>query len=100
MVIASVRWDRRGGHHQDVWGRVALLVPKAGALLDTEAVLFVDDHEAQRLELHRVFDQGVRTDQDLDAAVPQAFVDLPPRGPCPVEPVSKATGTSVRRASC
>ena len=45
------------------------LVPQRGALLDAEAVLLVDDDHAQAVERHRLLDQRVGPDDEVDAAV-------------------------------
>ena len=39
---------------------------KRGALLDTEAVLLVDDHDTQAAELDGLLDERVRADQQVD----------------------------------
>ena len=61
--------DRRGRHHQLVRRlAVAALVAQGEALADAEAVLLVDDHQAQLRELHRVLDQRVGADHQLRLA--------------------------------
>ena len=45
-------------------GRLLALAAQGVALLDAEAVLFVDDDQAQVVELHLVLDQRVRADDD------------------------------------
>ena len=57
--------NRRGGHHQHMGRCRAVLAPQAGALSDTEAVLLVDDGEAQVVELHGILNQGMGADKDL-----------------------------------
>ena len=47
-----------------------------GALFHAEAVLLVDDDELQVRECDRVFDQGMRADDDLDLAAGQPGADL------------------------
>ena len=74
--MASVRGNRRGGHHEDV-RRLLVLRPKPGALLHAEAVLLVDHHEPQVGELHAAFDQGVRADQDVHLARGDPFERQP-----------------------
>ena len=66
--------NRRGGHHQHV-RRDSCLRPEFRALLHAEAVLLVDDGQRQVFELYRVFNQGVRTHDDLQRTVEQATVD-------------------------
>ena len=48
--------------------RLCVLGPEAGALLDSETVLFVDDDQPQVGEAHAVLDQGVRADEDRHLA--------------------------------
>ena len=63
-------------------GRRAGLVGERGPLLDAEAVLLVDDHEAEVGELHRVLEQGVGADHD--ASLPGDHLEQRLlRGPCP-----------------
>ena len=50
--------------------------PELGALLDAEAVLLVDDDEAEAGKLHGVLDDGVGADENLDGAVGHAFEHL------------------------
>ena len=57
----------RGGHHQHV-RRPDVLGPELGPLRHAEAVLLVDDGEAEVGEYHCVFDQRVGAYQDVDAA--------------------------------
>ena len=68
--------NRRGGHHEDV-RRLLVFGPEPGALLHAEAVLLVDHHEPQVGELHPVFDQGVRADQDVHLARGDPFERQP-----------------------
>ena len=73
--------DGGSRHHQHVRrDAVVALVPKAGALLHAKAVLLVHDGQAQGPELHRVFNQGMRANQNADAAIQQAGVDFPSPG--------------------
>ena len=67
----------RGGHHQHM-GRTPVLGPEPGALLDAEAMLLVDDHEAEVVELHAVFDQRMGADQNLHLARRDAQKRLAP----------------------
>jgi hypothetical protein len=66
--------DRRRGERKHVDFRAQplerLLLPHA------EAVLLVDDHQAQALELHVLRKQLVRADDDVDVAAFQLFHDL------------------------
>ena len=48
-----------------------------GALADAEAMLLVDDRQAQPRELDRLADHGVRADDDLGLAGRDRVVDLP-----------------------
>ena len=49
---------------------IGSLGAQAVSLLDAEPMLFVDDHHAELVELHRVLQQRVRADDD--AASPAA----------------------------
>ena len=69
--------DGGGGHHQYV-GRVLALAPQSGTLLYAEAVLLVDDGEAQAQELHVVLDDGMCADEDVHAAVDKTIEHLLP----------------------
>ena len=46
-------------------------------MLDAEALLFIDDYQAEVLELHVGRDQPVRADDDVDTALGQSFQDAP-----------------------
>ena len=59
--------DRGGGHHQQVRRHLGL-VAQGVALLDTEAVLLVDDDQAEVLEVDGVLDQRVGADHDAGVA--------------------------------
>ena len=59
--------DRRRRHRQHVDRRPQLLEPLL--VLDAEALLLVDDDQAQVLELHVLRQQPVRADDDVDLAV-------------------------------
>ena len=62
--------DRRGRHHQHVGHEIAVaLGAQRGALLDAEAMLFVDHDDAEAVERHRVLDERVRADRDVDRAI-------------------------------
>ena len=65
--------DRRGGHRQHVHRLPQLLEPFL--VLDAEALLLVDDDQAEVLELHVGADQAMRADDDVDAACGQALED-------------------------
>ncbi len=56
--------DRRRRHQQDVRGVTAGLRLELAALLDAEAVLLVDDDDAEGVELDPLLDQGVGPDDD------------------------------------
>ena len=57
--------DRGGRHHQQVRGQtVAGLGAQAIPLLHPEAVLLVDDHQAEVVKFHGVLQQGVGADHD------------------------------------
>ena len=60
--------DRRRRHHEDVGHGFAGLVAQGGALFDAEAVLLVDDDDAEAMEVDRRLDQGVGADDDVDRA--------------------------------
>ncbi len=51
-------------------------VPELGALGHAEAVLFVDDDEAEVGEPHGVFDDGVGAYEDVDGAVEESGMDF------------------------
>lgn len=66
--------NRRGGHHQHM-GRLYIFRPEAGTLRHSEAVLFVNNDQSQRREVHRVFNDRVRTYQDLHVSCQQSGQD-------------------------
>ena len=71
--------DRGGRHHQDVRHDLAgSFLPEGSPLLDAEAMLLVDHHRPQRPERHRLGQQGMGADQDVDRAVGQAGVQPGP----------------------
>ncbi len=61
--------DRRGRHRQHVDGLAHLL--QSLFVRDAEALLFVDDDQAQVGELHVLADQAMRADEDVDLALGQ-----------------------------
>ena len=66
--------DRRRGHGEDVDAgaqRLHLLL-----VLDAEALLLIDDDQAEVLDLDVAVEQPVGADHDVDAAVGQPFDDL------------------------
>ena len=65
--------DGRRRQRQHVHGLPQLLEPFL--VLDAEALLLVDDDQAQILELHVLADQAMGADDDVDAARGQAFED-------------------------
>src|SRR5215470_6564112 len=66
--------DRRGRHYQDV--RVDAAPSKLGALQHAEAMLLVDYGEAELSELHRVLNQRVRSDDQVDVARSDGVLNL------------------------
>ena len=44
-------------------------------LLDTEAVLLIDNHEAQAVKLHLILDERVRTDNHINRTVCNLLVE-------------------------
>ena len=66
---------RSGRHHKNM-GREFRFLPKARALGHTEAMLFVYHSDTKVAELHGVFDQGVRTDEDIKRSVKQSLMNL------------------------
>ncbi len=59
--------DGRGGHGEHVDGRAHLL--QALLVLDAEALLFIDDEQAEILELELLREDRVGADEDVDLAV-------------------------------
>ena len=55
--------------------RTGVLVPELGALRYTKTVLLVNDTQAQVGKLHRVFNQRMRADEDIDLARAQLLMD-------------------------
>ena len=60
--------DRCRRHHEDIGHGAAGLVAQRGALFDAEAMLLVDDHDAEPMEVDGRLDQGVRADHQVDGA--------------------------------
>ena len=58
--------DRRGGHDEQV--RAASLAAQGVALENPEAVLLVDDGQAEVVEVGAFLDQRVRTDHEIEHA--------------------------------
>ena len=56
--------------------RILALAPQLGALGDTEAMLFVDDHHAKSRKLHGIFNDGMRSDEYLNGTVQQTVEDF------------------------
>ena len=65
--------DRRRRHRQHV--HVGAQRLEVLLVLDAEALLLVDDDEAEVLELHLGAEQAVRADDDVDAAVGEPCED-------------------------
>ena len=70
--------DRRRRHQQDVGRLSARLRLELMALLHAEAVLLVDDDEAEIGELDRLLDQGVGPDHDPRLPGPDLLERVPP----------------------
>ena len=68
--------DRRRGHGEQV--RRAALLEQPRALEHTEALLLVDDHEAQVRESHGLLHEGVRAHHDARLAAPDRRLGRPP----------------------
>src|SRR5277367_4181511 len=66
-------WDGRGGHGEYVDGGTHLL--EALFVADAEALLFVDDEEAEVLELQVFGEDAVGSDEDVDLALFYFFED-------------------------
>ena len=65
----SGAWNWRCGHDQHVGFFVALRLGfEHRSLFDTESVLLVDDDHAQVKEVHRLLDESVGADEDVDLA--------------------------------
>ena len=84
--------DRRRGHQQDVRGVAAGLRLELAALLHAEAVLLVDDDEAEGRELDPLLDERMGADDDRRLArLRRARASAGPGRPL-CEPVSSSTG--------
>ena len=70
--------DRRRGHHQHVRRvrRLRALLAERRALHDAEAVLLVDDGDAEVVEAHAALDERVRAADHVDLAGLDRFVQL------------------------
>ena len=64
--------------------RLLALAHKRGALLDAEAVLLVRNDETETEKRHRVADERVRADDDIEQAAGECLFYLAflPRGHC------------------
>ena len=56
-------WDRRRGHHQDMWPR-ARLGAECCALFHPEPMLLIDHDQTEVRELHIGAEQGMGADDD------------------------------------
>ena len=74
MLMMQRARDRRGRHGQHVHGLAHLL--QSLLVRDAEALLFVDDDQAQIGEFHVLADQAMRADEDVDFALGQPFHGL------------------------
>ena len=63
--------DGRGGHGEDVDGGAHLL--EAFLVADAEALFFIDDEQAEVLELEVLREQAVGADEDVDLALRRLF---------------------------
>jgi len=66
-----------GGRRHDQHVRVGALGAQGGALHDPEAMLLVDDREAELPELHPLLDEGMGADDDVDLPRLDLPGDLP-----------------------
>ena len=75
---------RNGRCAHDERVRLLTLAHECGALLDAEAVLLVRDDEAEAEKRHRVADERVRADDDVEQTAGERFFYLAflPRGHC------------------
>ena len=78
--------DGRRAHDERV--RLLALAHKRGALLDAEAVLLVRDDETETEKRHRVADERVRADDDVEQTAGERlfYFTLLPRGHCARQP--------------
>ncbi len=68
--------DRCGCHDQHMGGN-RILAPQPGPLLHSEAVLFIDHHQAQVVKPDCIFDQCMGTDQNIQTTILQLAMDHP-----------------------
>ena len=68
--------NRGGGHGQQVG--LEALGKQAVALAHPKAVLFIDHHQPQAVELDRIFQEGVGSHQELQLTVHQIPKQLAP----------------------
>ena len=73
-AMCSVRGIGRGGEGEDVDGGAEGLEPLL--VLDAEALLLVDDDQAEILELHVLLHQAMGADEDVDGAGGGVLEDL------------------------
>ena len=66
--------DGGGSHYQQV--QIFAFGAQVGALGNTKAVLLVDDGKMELLELHGVFQKGMRADDNFDRSVFKALADF------------------------
>ena len=83
--------DRRRGERQHVHVGFQLLQPLL--VLDAEMLLLVDDQQAEVAELDALAEQRVGADDDIDAAVGDAGLHLPPVRLAPTRREAWATRT-------
>ena len=70
--------DGRGCHNQHVGNRaVVILLSKSSPLFDTEPVLLIDDHHAERPKPDPLLDQRMGADEHVDAAGHQLCANSP-----------------------
>ena len=68
--------DRRRGHHQKLGARACALGLEREPLMHAEAMLLVDDDQAEVFEGDLLLEQRVRADQDVDVARLERVEDL------------------------
>jgi hypothetical protein len=68
--------DRRRRHHQDV-GMLPLLA-QVRPLHDAEPVLLVDHHQPELAKAHRILDQGMGADDEVERSARELRLDLAP----------------------
>ena len=69
--------DRSRGHNEHIGHAIDALVAERGALLHTEAVLLIDDDQAETREVDRLLNEGVGADHQVDGAVGESSEHLP-----------------------